>query len=347
MKKLILFIILFVFIACNKEEVEPIGFTKVNYVTKSDEAQVFDYFYDDGKYVAGGLDEYVASIRTQSGTFDTEQLLLMTFRRDEAIFPDSLIPFTYALGTNYIDSTNKAVEYRINLDYPYNNIAHQDYHELQFFKANIDKMHLYRIKTEGNGSFYYDPNIEINEIAFSTDKSTNDIVFETHDLKSAYALCWKENPWKDSIYIEIKDGAKSNIINIVEAGARKRSANSTEGALLRDNYFLMQYTYNERVSVTETSFDGWKIDDLYITINQPKQGAILKKDISLSLLIKDKNGIGAVKTYLKILNSTNIEIVQWPDYGKKGVLRIYGWMQIEAYQRNVQVDLKIKFTRQR
>jgi len=193
MRKISLYIIVFLFMAvsCKKEIVEPIS-KPVDYTTNPSENQVFKYYYYDGENVAEGLNQYLSAIYSQKGTFSKEQLLLMTYKVESKELPDSIIPFSYILGTNYATKLNKDIEFHINTDYPYSNDAHKEYTKLQFFKEHINDMVLYKFEIEENGVHYYDSEFILTEYPFTIDENLNDIIFKTDDISSFYALCWVE-----------------------------------------------------------------------------------------------------------------------------------------------------------
>ena len=321
--------------------IKPIG-EPVDYTTNPNKSQIFNYFFDDGEYVAGGLDEYLASIHTEQGTFSSEQLLLMTYKIKSNELPDSIIPFSYILGTNYTTLLNKEVEYRINTNYPYNNNAHKEYLEEVFFKEHISEMVLYKFEMEEIGSYYFDPNITLIEYPFTIDDNSDDIIFKTKDINSSYALCWKEKPWIDSINFYIQDGVQTNSINIIDKG-KKNNINS-EGAIYKNNILYLTYLETEIDYQQSTNDTGWTVRDINIEISDLLQGTISHNNIKLDILIKDKNGL---LTQLLISDNTQIEMETCPDFGEKGKLIISGQMYIQSYQRNVNVNLEIIFYRQR
>jgi len=339
----ILILIIVLYSSCKKQEVEPVGFTKANYVTKISEDQIFEYYHDDGKYIGYGLEQYVATIKSSANTFDKEQLLIMTFRSNADFLPDTINPFTYFLGTNYKEKLKKEVEYRINLNYHYDNSAHENISELEFYMQNLDKLHLFKLNIEPNGEYYYDPNATIDNIDYTIDTNKNDLVFTTDDINSAYALCFVETPWADSIKIIITDGAHTNNVNIVEKGLRNPNELTNEGTNYLSKVLRMQYTIDEQYSFIQTNENGWQINDIYIDISNPKQGIINSSQISFNLLINDEY----IKTHLQITANTIIEIERWPEFGERGKLHITGSMLIAAHDREVNVDIEISFKRQR
>ena len=338
-----LLLIVLAYSSCEKQEVEPIGFTKAEYVTNPEKDQVFNYYHDDGKYVGYGLEQYLGAIKSKKNTFTKEQLLIMTFRKDDDFLPDTITPFTYFLGTNYKQVLNNKVEYRISLDYPYDNSAHKNQQEFQFFKDNIDKLNLFKMQIEDNGEFYYDPNVILTEVEYTIDEEKNDIVFFTDDIKASYGFCLKETTWIDSVNISISDGSMSNDIIIIEKGLGKRGDNTNEGSQFLSNVLQMQYTIDEQYYFSQTNNGGWQINDLFIDISNPIQGVIEPSQVSFNLLINDNY----IKTHLNITDNTNIEIIEWPEFREQGKLKITGEMIIEAQNKLVNINAEISFKRQR
>ena len=72
----ILILIIVLYSSCKKQEVEPIGFTKANYVTKISEDQIFEYYHDDGKYIGYGLEQYVATIKSSANLTRKHRLFM-------------------------------------------------------------------------------------------------------------------------------------------------------------------------------------------------------------------------------------------------------------------------------
>ena len=328
-------------VSCKKETVEPIGKT-VDYTTNPNKTQVFKYYFDDGEYIAGGLDQYLASIHSSKGTFTKEQLLLMTYKVKSKELPDSIIPFSYILGTNYSTQLNKEVNFHINTDYLYNNDAHKEFTEVQFFKHHINDMVLFKFSIEEKGVYYYDPEIILTECPFVFDEDLKDVIFKTKDINSSYALCWKEKHWTDSIYFNIQDNTASNTINIIENGCKNNI--NKEGAIYKSNCLYLTYSEKEMYSQQVTNNEGWTIYDLYVKVDEPFQGIINSDNINIDMLIKDKYGS---LTNLIMTENTQVEIIKFPDFDERGELKITGKMRIQCYQKEVNIDLKMYFYRQR
>jgi len=349
-KYLYILLIIIVFISCEKENIENDA-NVVNYITKTDEDQIFDYYYDDGMFVLNGLDEYILSIKSEKGTFTKEQLLLMTFKTKIDILPDSITPFTFILGTNYFQALNKNAEIRINTNYPYNNTAHTYYADIEFYKEHIEDMVMYKFERENNSSYYYDPNIQISEQDFSFDKKTGDVIFYTNDITSSYALCWQEKHWKDSISFNFQDNGLTNTGYLIEKGIKNIYNN--EGAIFNNKTLNLVYSYDKIIKRINSHETGWLLHNINITILNPEQKIIPNNTVDLEMIIVDKEinddfwGVDSLSTFLEITNETIIEIIQWPELGEKGLLKISGPMQIRAYQRKIHVNFELYFYRQR
>lgn len=329
--------------SCKPINVEPVGFINANYNTKIDENQTFEYFYDDGELVAGGLDEYVAKIETNSGTFNTESLLLLKFKRSIEQLSDSLIPFTYFMGLNYADTLLKDVTFSFNLNYQYNNTSHTNYSEYLFLKENISFLRLYEIKYETLASIYYDPDISVSEHSFEI--IGNDITFKTKNKNSLFGLCWIEETWEDTISFEKGSLTQQNIYK----GNRAQN-NNLEGAYLNlDNQqFYMNYSDLSMIDSSNSIFTGWHFHKLNMIIDNPHSGIIDHSSIYLDAVIYQYNsGFTADKSYLKITDNTIIDFIDWPGTNNYGKLHIHGSMFQESTQSNTPIDLVINFKRQR
>lgn len=349
LKNILLLILLAVFASCKKDDVEPIGFYQVDYYTHPNEDQTFLYYYDDGQLVAGGLDEYMVSVNTVAGTFEDEKLLLLKFKEEIANFPDTLIPYTYFVGLNYQQEINHPLSFGLNLDYPFNNPAHSDYLENEFFLENIESMKLVKLAFEGLADVYNDPDFTIEELPFSYDGEMNDVTFETEDLNALYVLCWSEDQWSDTLSFDIT-GSDANSQNLIQQGYRYTPIDA-EGATFRNGNLVLNYTSESLLTEVSTNDQGWKINELRIKIANPSVGIVDHNDLQLSLLLSIDDGSGSSNSktysYLEVFSTTSIEIVSLPGINGYGEINISGSMRLQMTQGILGSDINIKFKRQR
>lgn len=334
-----------IFGSCKKDDIEPIGFYQVDYYTHTDQDQTFEYYYDDGQLVAGGLDEYMVKVYSEAGSFDEEQLLLMKFKEELANFSDTLIPYTYFVGLNYQGELNKPLTIGLNLDYPFNNPAHLDYLENEFFKENLEDMKLMKLEFDGLADIYYDPDFDLVEIPFALDEELNDAVFQTEDLNALYVLCWTEQKWSDTLTFNIS-GSDTNAQDILHEGYRYTPINA-EGASYRNGNLVLNYTPASFASETSTNDLGWKIEEIRMKIADPSPGIIDHSDIELSCLLSIDDGTGPTYTYLELYTNTSVEMISWPQTNGYGELNISGSMRLQMTQGLLATDINVKFRRQR
>lgn len=329
--------------SCKPINVEPVGFINANYNTSVNEHQTFEYFYDDGELVAGGLDEYIAKIESNSGTFKNESMLLLKFKRSIEQLSDSLIPFTYFMGINYADTILKDVKFSFNLNYQYNNPSHINRSEYFFLKENISFLKLYKIEYETLASLYYDPDIILSEYPFEI--IGDDVVFETKDKNSLFGLCWSEETWTDTVTFQKGSLTQQNIYK----GNRAQNDN-LEGAYLNleNQQFYMNYSDLSMIDSLNSIYTGWHFHKLNMIIDNPQNGIIEHSSVYLDAVIYKYNpGFPSDKSYLKITDNTIIEFINWPGTNEFGKLHIYGTMFQESNQLNTSIDLIINFKRQR
>ena len=332
--------------ACKKDDLEPVGIFESNYYTATDEAQDFYFYYDDGEFVAGGLDEHMVSIHSEAGTFTSEELLLLKYTPNIGELPDSLVPFTYFTGISYQGDLSLPIEYRINYLYPYNNGAHQDNEEYQFFLNNLDKMVLVELEFEAGAEIYYDPNFDLSFSPFTIDQNTNDIVFNTANASSLFGLCWPEESWRDSIYFDIQAGA-TNTQTAVYSGTRTTSLNAEGATYVSNDVLYLKYSTKSFTEGTDIDPDGWRIREINIAIQNPAVGTIDPNQISFDVLIGKKDGDYYDYTHLLLHANTSIEILNWPDYREYGSLLIDGFLTLQTTLNPTPVTLEINFKRQR
>lgn len=344
---IILYSLLYFFLSCKPEITEPISIKTVNYTTLIDEDQKFDYYYDDGQKVAGGLDEYMTTIRSTSGTFTKESLLLLSFKNELDNLPKHIIPYTFFVGTNHKDSIYKPVEFWLNLNYPFNNYAHEKYENEVFFQKNISKMKLYKVNNGKNGNLYYDPEITYTTIPFEYMAESNEIKFTTQDLKANYGLCWEEIQFRDSLSFKISDDINSNHTIGIEDKTWSPNLLLLEGARYTDNILSLYYNDIERISLFDLNDLGWKMGNISVNITEPSKGIIshekIESDIIISIIEKEYTDY----SHLNIINETIIEIEKMPTLHETGIIHFKGKMNLQVYQKNVEVDLFIQFTQQR
>lgn len=341
-----LLVTLIAFWSCKKEEIEPIGFYQVDYYTSSEKDQSFFYYYDDGQLVANGLDEYMASVYSTAGTFNEEQILLLKIKEEISNFPDTLIPYTYFMGLNYQGEINKELTVGFNLDYPFNNPAHSDYLENEFFKANISKMKMIKVEYEGLADIYSDPDYTLEEYPFTINSDFNDVEFSTDDLNALYVLCWSEEKWSDSLSFSIS-GSDANTQEILHQGYRHTPIDA-EGATYRNGSLVINYTPSSFISEISTNDYGWKLNEFKLKIANPSTGLIDMNEVELSMLVEIDNGNNtSTYTYLEPMSTTTIEILNSPNVNEYGELKLSGHMRLPYNQGVYVIDTNIKFKRQR
>ena len=118
-----------------------------------------------------------------------------------------------------------------------------------------------------------------------------------------------------------------------------------KGAIYIGNTLQLNYTGNAKhIEYTNSNNNGWHLDSMKIDINNPTEGIIQKNHVNFNCLITDKLGL---TSYLILLENTQIEIIKWPNYGNRGMLKISGPIKVEAYNRVIDVNIEINFKRQR
>lgn len=351
MKKMVyisyLLIMVLQLISCQKEDIEPVGFFEANYYTAPDSAQSFYYYFDDGEFVAGGLDEYMVTFHSEAGTFNAEQLLLLKLRSRFEELPDSIVPWTYFMGLNYSDSINKEVTVDFNVQYPYNNFAHSSFSNERFFSENINQMRLLKVKYTDPPGLYYNPEYEISFVSHDYDDLNQRISFKTDEADALYALCWVEKPFQDTINFQVNSGGGINDQTVVQYGFRNES--QLEGAVFEAPFLTIDYTPKSSWSETNTDEDGWRFEELHMTIQNPQEGIIDAANIQMELIISIKtSATGKSATRLLLTNNSNLEIITWPsEPGGFGELNISGFMEKEYDQTMTNVDFNLKFRRLR
>ncbi len=332
------------FLGCTPETVDPIGFKAVDYTTRIDEDQQFDYYYDDGVKVGDALGHSLVSIKTRSGSFSSEEPIILRFVDEINSLPDSIIPFSYFFNTSYLDPLSTSAEFSIHYDFPYTNAGHKNQFEESFFKERLSQMKLYKLEPEPNGELYWDPLLSVSEVPFTIDSASENIVFQTDDLGAGYSLCWNEKPWEDSIYFSITDGSKSNEVQLIESGMRTRNGLNTEGTYLENNVLIIEHTETVRAFESDTNFIGWNLGDLSISIKNPEPGIVDHSDIVFDCSIRTNV---VTETRLQLTTQSNVILDQIGDYNEPGILRLSGKLLLETSQDEIPVSLKIYFTRQR
>ena len=340
---IVILLLLGLLLGCKKEELEPLAIEPVGYTTKTNESQLFYFYYDDGQKVAGGLDEYMAKISSEENTFNTEQLLLLSFKNEVQNFPKEIVPYTFFISSNYKKELNKTVKITYNLAYPFNNTAHDNFEEQQFYAENIELMKLFKIEQGENGNLYYDAEYSFDTIPFSFNKATNEVTFETNDLSAYYGLCWQEQTRQDSISFYISDADLTNKTVFVENETWSVDAIVKEGGSFQNNIITLYYNDYQRISVLDSNSSGWRLGDFSMDISNPTIGLIDRENIDADILIQDDNGY----THLRLTNSTQVIVKKLPEIRQRGELQITGMMYVEMYQREVEVDISIQFDRQR
>lgn len=342
----LIILLIAVTVSCQKDEIEPVGFYEANYYTSPDSAQSFFYYFDDGELVANGLDEYVVSVQSEAGTFTQEQLLLLKMRSSFEELPDSIIPWTYFLGLNYNDTILKQVKMDFNVDYPFNNYAHQDFYNELFFSSNIDKMKLVKIKYTDPAGLYYNPNYEISNVAFTFIPEESKISFITQETDALYALCWIEQPFNDTLSLQINSGSNTNTNQTIQKGFRNE--NLQEGAVIKNDILYLDYTPSSYLNETNTDSDGWRFEEIHLLITNPSERIVDHQDIQLDLIItRDESATLKENTRLKLTSNTIVEIIKWPEVGDYGVINFDGFMERESTQTTINIDFNINFKRLR
>ena len=333
-------------ISCQKEDIIPVGFFEANYYTSPDSAQSFYYYFDDGEFVANGLDEYVAAVHSEAGTFTQDQLLLLKMRSNFEELPDSIIPWTYFLGLNYDETILKEVKVDFNVEYPFNNYSHQDFYDELFFSSNIDKMTLIKVKYTDPAGLYYNPDYEISEVPFTYVSEESKITFTTQETDALYALCWIEQPFEDTLLLQVNSGSNTNTNETIQKGFRNESLQ--EGAILKNNILYIDYTPLSLLEASNTNADGWRFEELHLLITDPSERIVDHQDIQLNLITtRDESATLKENSRLKLTNNTIVEIIKWPEVGEYGIINFDGFMERESSQATINVDFNIKFKRLR
>lgn len=336
----LIFVILLIS-SCKPEQIEPNGFYSADYITKANESQIFEYFYDDGELVAGGLDDYLVKLESESGTFTSEELILINYKSYITELPDTLIPFTYFMGLKYTNEILKDITVNFNLNYQFNNIAHTNYAEFLFFTQNIDYLKLYKINYNDQAALYYDADIDFSLQPFEI--INNNITFKTKEKNALFGLCWEEPTWTDTILFERGTLTQQNVYS-----SNRAYNTNTEGAYVENNILNMHYSHATLIDSVNSTQNGSHFYKLNLLINNPTEGVIDHNNIYLDLMIEEQIlGTSTTKSYLKLTNNSVIEIIEWPEYGKKGILEMSGLFKSELSQGNVNLDLTINFLRQR
>lgn len=332
--------------SCQKEDIEPVGFFEANYYTSFDSAQTFYYYFDDGEFVANGLDEYVAAVHSEAGTFSQEQLLLLKMRSNFEELPDSIIPWTYFLGLNYGDSIQKEVTMDFNVNYPFNNYAHRDFYNELFYSSNIDKMKIVKVKYTDPVGLYYNPDYNFEFIPFTYLPEESKVTFVTQETDALYALCWIEQAFEDTLLLQLNSGSNNNTHQIIQKGFR--SENLQEGTVTNNNILYIDYTPLSFEAQTSTNPDGWRFEELHLVIKNPSEKLIDHEDIQLNLIItRDVSATLKENTRLKLTSNTVVEIINWPEIGGYGEIVFDGYMEREISQTIINTDFIIKFKRLR
>lgn len=336
-------ILLAIFQSCKPIKVEPVGFYNANYVTKTNENQEFEYFFDDGELVAGGLDEYVAKIETEAGTFSEEKILLLKYKSKIEQLNDTIIPFTYFMGLKFEGDIQKDVTFSLNANYLYNNPAHLDYAEYLFLKNNLSQLKLFEVEYEDMASIYYDPDVTVTEVPFEI--KGKDIQFKTKSKTALYGLCWVEKNWEDTLQFQT---GSLNQMNIYQGNKAKN--NNLEGAYFNqeNQQFYMNYTDLSLQDSLNSIHTGWHFYQMNLIIDQPQLGMMDNANVYLDAVIFQYDpGFEPLKSYLRVVNTTNVEFINWPNANEYGQLHIYGNMLQESNQQLKNVDFLINFKRQR
>lgn len=338
-----LFLLGLFLLSCEKIE-EEVDLFEAEYTSKINDAQSFYYFYDDGVWVSGGLDQYMCKINTVSGTFveNNMPVLIEMFDSIPSI-GDSLIPFTYFLGLKYNSQINSPFNFTINGNYQFNLPTHRNYNEYQFFKENLIDMHLYELTFESASELYEDPDFEIKEVPFVIDIDSNLIQFETQKLNAVYGFCWKENKFSDTITFQISpDG---NNMNISSHQAYRKFTN--EGAVYYGRDLEIDYLPTSEVNQQNSVSTGWYFRELHLDIKNPTLGIVDHENINFTC-ISQKTESGTYETsYIELLPNTEIRIVDWPEINEYGEIIITGIAKLVMTQSNVPINMTLKFKRLR
>lgn len=332
--------------SCEKQEIEPVGFFEANYYTDPSSDQTFSYYFDDGEFVAGGLDEYIAAVNSSAGTFNQEQLLLLKMRTVFDDLPDSIVPWTYFMGLNYSDTLLKTITVEFNTAYPYNNFAHSTFNNELFYSQNIQDMKLIKVKYTDPAGLYYDPSYEFTIDGLSFNAGEDKVSFETQTTDEIYALCYVAKPFQDSLFFSLNSGGGENDQVSVHEGFRK--VNLLEGAVFESNLFQLDYTPASNSYLNNSDDTGWQLKEIHLKTINIQEGIISNDAIQLEMLIEQKlSEVNSDITRLKLTSNTTVDLVSWPDVGEYGTIVFDGFMEKEATQNIVNVDLAIKFKRLR
>ena len=325
--------------ACSKDDIQPLGFEEVNFVTNPSAAQEFEYYYDDGDLVGFGLTDYVLKFETGSGTFSSQENLLVRYKTSINQLSDSIIPFTFFMGMKYNGELNKAVNVTYNLDYQYNNPAHQTYEEFVFLRKNVDKMRLFKINYEGLASVYYDPDITVEEVPFNL--SNNNIQFSTSDKSALYGFCWLEKNWSDTVSMTYSGNVQTHIFQ-----ANRAQQEIPEGAAIYGDDLYLSYSakslYSEQNSTAQWSFESFNL-----VIHNPNLGVVDHENVICDLIVFKEDTSVDRYTNLSVNDNTVIEITKWPNLLEEGEITFSGQMFNEFQQSSSSVNMTLNFTRLR
>jgi hypothetical protein len=334
-------IILLFTLSCKPERIEANGFYSADFFTNPDESQTFEYYFDDGELVAGGLDDYVVKIESENETFSSVELILIKYKKNINELPDSLIPLTYFMGIQYNGEMNKAVNISFNHNYPYNNVAHQNYAEYLFFKKNINSLQLYRIEYDEKAALYFDSDIKYFQHPFEV--TDNDIKFTTDNKNAFFGFCWREKTWTDTIRYDQSSMSQVNIYS-----SNKAYETNNNGTFVENEIFYLNYDVGTLIQTEGIVSGNNQFYNMNLIIQNPGEGEVSHTDIYLDLLLEEVTSENTkIKSYLKITENTEVNMVEWPEYGERGILNISGTMKSELTQTNISIDLNINFFRQR
>ncbi len=212
-----------------------------------------------------------------------------------------------------------------------------------FFKNNLSQLKLYEIQYEDLASIYYDPDVDVQETPFQI--NGNDIQFSTQSNTALYGLCWVEKNWEDTLQFQ---SSGLNQINIYQGNKAKN--NNLEGAYFNqeNQQFYMNYSDLSLVDSSNSIQTGWHFYQMNLIIDQPQTGLLDNSNVYLDAVIFQYDpGFEPQKSYLRVINSTNVEFTSWPNANENGQLHIYGTMLQESNQQLKSVDIVINFKRQR
>lgn len=336
-------------ICCQKEDIDPVGFYHSNYITNPNEAQEFEYFFDDGELVADGLENFVLKIKSEENTFDEEKLILIKSKRIIEGLSDTLIlPFTYFMGVHYEGNIKKELEVELNLNYQFDNYLHQNYSEYLYFREHPEKLKLYEIKAKNeDDDLFYNPEITYQDYPFEL--YNNSITFKTSDKDALFGLCWTPENWYDTISItsntfyndQILQPSVINPIPFLFYSVNQNPNLPFPGCRYDASKNIASFAYG----IYNAACEPQTLYNLQLLIESPANGIVNHDQLIISDL-EVLNSDGKRFAY-KFTENSIVELVHWPAIDEIGVIRIYGPFEDHLTDTLVNFDVEIKFKRYR